>query len=245
MEAHLSDIKYDTRYATWTLHLPGSYAKRWKPVFADAKASERVTTDREPKFDSKAVRTYTWKTDIEWDAPYMGILLTTIIGYAIVASLLAGWATSPQRSATELVLAGVLFTLIVLVTSAGFTFSGYIRYEGQIGYLNPWRYYCQEAVLTLTDSEKSTVSLAGGWVFPLVKFKNGGRYGGWVSESGDVRQVVLLAPSGRQYILDLPHDTTIHYSSDPKRSCAIATLKIGDEVVGAKLTLPKDAEPML
>lgn len=40
-------------------------------------------------------------------------------------------------------------------------------------------------------------------------------------------------------------DTIIHYSSDPKYSCAIATLKIGDEVVGAKLTLPKDAEPIL
>lgn len=236
MDIHLSDIKYDTRYSTWTLHLPGSYAKLWKPVFADAKASERVTTGREPKFDSKAVRTYTWKTDIEWDAPYLGILLTTIIGYAIVASLLAGWATSPQRSA---------FTLIVLATSAGFTFSGYIRYEGQIGYLNPWRYYCQEAVLTLTDSEESVISLAGGWVFPLVKFKNGGRYGGWVSESKGARQVVLLAPSGRRYVLDLPRDTTIHYSSNPKHSCAIATLKIGDEVVGAKLTLPKDAEPML
>ena len=245
MDIHLSDIKYDTRYSTWTLHLPASYAKRWKPIFADAKASERVTTGREPKFDSKAVHTYTWKTDLEWGAPYMGILLTTIIGYAIVASLLAGWATSPQRSATELVLAGALFALIVLATSAGFTFSEYIRYEGQIGYLNPWRYYCQEAVPMLTDSEKSTVSLAGGWVFPLVKFKNGGRYGGWVSESKGARQVVLLAPSGRRYILDLPRDTTIHYSSDPKYSCAIVTLKIGDEVVGAKLTLPKDAEPIL
>jgi hypothetical protein len=245
MEAHLSDIKYDTRYGTWTLHLPASYAKRWKPILADAKASDRVTTGREPKFNSKAVRTYTWKTDIEWDAPYMSILLTTIIGYAIVASLLAGWATSPQRSATESVLASVLFALIVLATSAGFTFVGYIGYDGQVGYLNPWRYYCQEAVPMLTDSEKSVISLAGGWVFPLVKFKNGGRYGGWVLESKGVRQVVLLAPSGRQYILDLPRDTTIHYSSDPKRSCAIATLKIGDEVVGAKLTLPKDAEPTL
>ena len=245
MDIHLSDIKYDTRYATWTLHLPASYSKRWKPIFADAKASERVATGREPKFDSKAVRTYTWKTEIEWDAPYSGALLTTIIGYAIATSLLAGWATSPQRSATESVLAGALFALIVLATSAGFTLSGYIGYRGQVGYLNPWRYYCREMVPMLTDSEKSTVSLAGGWVFPLVKFKNSGRYGGWVSESKGARQVVLLAPSGRRYVLDLPRDTTIHYSSDPKYSCAIATLKIGDEVVGAKLTLPKDAEPMV
>lgn len=245
MEAHLSDIKYDTRYATWTLHLPASCTKHWKPIFADAKASERVATGREPKFDSKAVRTYTWKTEIEWDAPYSGALLTTIIGYAIATSLLAGWATSPQRSATESVLAGALFALIVLATSAGFTLGGYIGYRGQVGYLNPWRYYCREMVPMLTDSEKSTVSLAGGWVFPLVKFANGGRYGGWVSESKGARQVVLLAPSGRRYVLDLPRDTTIHYSSDPKYSCAIVTLKIGDEVVGAKLTLPKDAEPIL
>ena len=245
MDIHLSDIKYDTRYATWTLHLPASYAKRWKPVFADAKASERVATGREPKFDSKAVRTYTWKTEIEWDAPYLGALLTTIIGYAIVTSLLAGWVTSPQRSATESILPGALFALIVLATSAGFTLGGYIGYRGQVGYLNPWRYYCREMVPMLTDSEKSTVSLAGGWVFPLVKFANGGRYGGWVSESKGARQVVLLVPSGRRYVLDLPRDTTIHYSSDPKYSCAIVTLKIGDEVVGAKLTLPKDAEPIL
>lgn len=245
MDIHLSDIKYDTRYATWTLHLPASCTKHWKPIFADAKASERVATGREPKFDSKAVRTYTWKTEIEWDAPYSGALLTTIIGYAIATSLLAGWATSPQRSATESVLAGALFALIVLATSAGFTLGGYIGYRGQVGYLNPWRYYCREMVPMLTDSEKSTVSLAGGWVFPLVKFANGGRYGGWVSESKGARQVVLLAPSGRRYVLDLPRDTTIHYSSDPKYSCAIVTLKIGDEVVGAKLTLPKDAEPIL
>lgn len=245
MDIHLSDIKYDTRYGTWTLHLPASCTKHWKPIFADAKASERVATGREPKFDSKAVRTYTWKTEIEWDAPYSGALLTTIIGYAIATSLLAGWATSPQRSATESVLAGALFALIVLATSAGFTLSGYIGYRGQVGYLNPWRYYCREMVPMLTDSEKSTVSLAGGWVFPLVKFANGGRYGGWVSESKGARQVVLLAPSGRRYVLDLPRDTTIHYSSDPKYSCAIVTLKIGDEVVGAKLTLPKDAEPIL
>lgn len=245
MDIHLSDIKYDTRYATWTLHLPASCTKHWKPIFADAKASERVATGREPKFDSKAVRTYTWKTEIEWDAPYSGALLTTIIGYAIATSLLAGWATSPQRSATESVLAGALFALIVLATSAGVTLGGYIGYRGQVGYLNPWRYYCREMVPMLTDSEKSTVSLAGGWVFPLVKFANGGRYGGWVSESKGARQVVLLAPSGRRYVLDLPRDTTIHYSSDPKYSCAIVTLKIGDEVVGAKLTLPKDAEPIL
>lgn len=245
MDIHLSDIKYDTRYATWTLHLPASCTKHWKPIFADAKASERVATGREPKFDSKAVRTYTWKTEIEWDAPYSGALLTTIIGYAIATSLLAGWATSPQRSATESVLAGALFALIVLATSAGFTLGEYIGYRGQVGYLNPWRYYCREMVPMLTDSEKSTVSLAGGWVFPLVKFANGGRYGGWVSESKGARQVVLLAPSGRRYVLDLPRDTTIHYSSDPKYSCAIVTLKIGDEVVGAKLTLPKDAEPIL
>lgn len=245
MDIHLSDIKYDTRYGTWTLHLPASCTKHWKPIFADAKASERVATGREPKFDSKAVRTYTWKTEIEWDAPYSGALLTTIIGYAIATSLLAGWATSPQRSATESVLAGALFALIVLATSAGFTLGGYIGYRGQVGYLNPWRYYCREMVPMLTDSEKSTVSLAGGWVFPLVKFANGGRYGGWVSESKGARQVVLLAPSGRRYVLDLPCDTTIHYSSDPKYSCAIVTLKIGDEVVGAKLTLPKDAEPIL
>lgn len=245
MDIHLSNIKYDTRYATWTLHLPASYAKRWKPIFADAKASERVATGREPKFDSKAVRTYTWKTEIEWDAPYLGALLTTIIGYAIVTSLLVGWVTSPQRSATESILPGALFALIVLATSAGFTLSGYIRYRGQVGYVNPWRYYCREMAPILTDSEKSTVSLAGGWVFLLVKFKNSGRYGGWVSESKGARQVVLLAPSGRRYVLDLPRDTTIHYSSDPKYSCAIATLKIGDEVVGAKLTLPKDAEPIL
>lgn len=245
MDIHLSDIKYDTRYGTWTLHLPASCTKHWKPIFADAKASERVATGREPKFDSKAVRTYTWKTEIEWDAPYSGALLTTIIGYAIATSLLAGWATSPQRSATESVLAGALFALIVLATSAGFTLGGYIGYRGQVGYLNPWRYYCREMVPMLTDSEKSTVSLAGGWVFPLVKFANGGRYGGWVSESKGARQVVLLAPSGRRYVLDLPRDTTIHYSSDPKYSCAIVTLKIGDEVVGAKLTLPKDAEPIL
>lgn len=90
MDIHLSDIKYDTRYGTWTLHLPASYTKHWKPIFADAKASERVATGREPKFDSKAVRTYTWKTEIEWDAPYSGALLTTIIGYAIATSLLAG-----------------------------------------------------------------------------------------------------------------------------------------------------------
>lgn len=245
MDIHLSDIKYDTRYATWTLHLPASYAKRWKPIFADAKASERVTTGREPKFDSKAVRTYTWKTEIEWDAPYLGALLTTIIGYAIVTSLLVGWVTSPQRSATESILPGALFALIVLATSAGFTLSGYIGYRGQVGYVNPWCYYCREMASILTDSEKSVISLAGGWVFPLVKFKNSGRYGGWVSESKGARQVVLLAPSGRRYVLDLPRDTTIHYSSDPKYSCAIATLKIGDEVVGAKLTLPKDAEPIL
>lgn len=245
MDIHLSDIKYDTRYATWTLHLPASCTKHWKPIFADAKASERVATGREPKFDSKAVRTYTWKTEIEWDAPYSGALLTTIIGYAIATSLLAGWATSPQRSATESVLVGALFALIVLATSAGFTLGGYIGYRGQVGYLNPWRYYCREMVPMLTDSEKSTVSLAGGWVFPLVKFANGGRYGGWVSESKGARQVVLLAPSGRRYVLDLPRDTTIHYSSNPKYSCAIVTLKIGDEVVGAKLTLPKDAEPIL
>lgn len=131
MEAHLSDIKYDTRYATWTLHLPASCTKHWKPIFADAKASERVATGREPKFDSKAVRTYTWKTEIEWDAPYSGALLTTIIGYAIATSLLAGWATSPQRSATESVLAGALFALIVLATSAGFTLGGYIGYRGK------------------------------------------------------------------------------------------------------------------
>jgi hypothetical protein len=245
MDIHLSDIKYDTRYATWTLHLPASYAKRWKPIFADAKASERVATGREPKFDSKAVRTYTWKTEIEWDAPYLGALLTTIIGYAIVTSLLVGWVTSPQRSATESILPGALFALIVLATSAGFTLSGYIGYRGQVGYVNPWRYYCREMAPILTDSEKSVISLAGGWVFPLVKFKNSGRYGGWVSESKGARQVVLLTPSGRRYVLDLPRDTTIHYSSDPKYSCAIATLKIGDEVVGAKLTLPKDAEPIL
>lgn len=245
MDIHLSDIKYDTRYATWTLHLPASYTKHWKPIFADAKASERVATGREPTFDSKAVRTYTWKTEIEWDAPYLGALLTTIIGYAIVTSLLVGWVTSPQRSATESILPGALFALIVLATSAGFTLSGYIGYRGQVGYVNPWRYYCREMAPILTDSEKSTVSLAGGWVFPLVKFKNGGRYGGWVSESKGARRVVLLAPSGRRYVLDLPRDTTIHYSSDPKYSCAIVTLKIGDEVVGAKLTLSKDAEPML
>ena len=245
MDIHLSDIKYDTRYATWTLHLPASCTKHWKPIFADAKASERVATGREPKFDSKAVRTYTWKTEIEWDAPYSGALLTTIIGYAIATSLLAGWATASQRSATESVLAGALFALIVLATSAGFTLGGYIGYRGQVGYLNPWRYYCREMVPMLTGSEKSTVSLAGGWVFPLVKFANGGRYGGWVSESKGARQVVLLAPSGRRYVLDLPRDTTIHYSSEPKYSCAIVTLKIGDEVVGAKLTLPKDAEPIL
>ena len=245
MDIHLSDIKYDTRYATWTLHLPASYAKRWKPVFADAKASDRMTTGREPKFDSKAVRTYTWKTEIDWDAPYLGVLLTTIAGYALATWLLTSWITTSQRSTTEWVWAGVLFALTVIATSFGFILTGYIGYEGRVGYLNPWRDYCREMVPMLTDSEKSVISLAGGWVFPLVKFKNGGRYGGWVSESKGVRQVALLAPSGRQYILDLPHDTTIHYSSDPKHSCAIATLKIGDEVVGAKLTLPKDAEPMM
>lgn len=238
-------IKYDTRYATWTLHLPASYAKRWKPVFADAKASDRMTTGREPKFDSKAVRTYTWKTEIDWDAPYLGVLLTTIAGYALATWLLTSWITASQRSTTEWVWIGVLFALTVIATSFGFILTGYIGYEGRVGYLNPWRDYCQEMVPMLTDSEKSVISLAGGWVFPLVKFKNGGRYGGWVSESKGVRQVALLAPSGRQYILDLPHDTTIHYSSNPKHPCAIATLKIGDEVVGVKLTLPKDAEPMM
>lgn len=245
MDIHLSDIKYDTRYATWTLHLPASYAKRWKPVFADAKASDRMTTGREPKFDSKVVRTYTWKTEIDWDAPYVGVLLTTIAGYALAIWLLNSWITASQRSTTEWVWIGVLFALTVIATSFGFILTGYIGYEGRVGYLNPWRDYCQEMVPMLTDSEKSVISLAGGWVFPLVKFKNDGRYGGWVSESKGVRQVVLLAPSGRQYILDLPRDTTIHYSSNPKHSCAIATLKIGDEVVGVKLTLPKDAEPMM
>lgn len=248
MEVHLTSIRYDTRYATWTLHLPASYAKRWKSAFADARASERKVTGRESKFDSKAVRTYTWKSWYEWEGPYTGILVFTLIGYPLVTSFIMSGITGSQHGvpgATVWGLAGILFAPVVLVAAGMFTWSGYIKYKGEAGDLDPWRSYCREMVPMLTDSEKSVISLAGGWVFPLVKFKNGGRYGGWVSESGDVRQVALLAPSGRRYVLDLPRDTTIHYSSDSKYSCAIATLKIGDEVVGAKLTLPKDAEPML
>lgn len=248
IDIHLSDIKYDTRYATWTLRLPSSYAKRWKPVFADAKASARVATGKEPKFDSKAVRTYTWNSNYDWDVAYIAILILTFIGYALVTSfIMSGFAATSQgvSGATGWGIVGILFAPVVVVAAGILTYAEYIKYAGEAGDLNPWRDYCREMVPMLADSEKSAVSLAGGWVFPLVKFKNGGRYGGWVSESKGVRQVALLAPSGRQYILDLPHDTTIHYSSDPKRSCAIATLKIGDEVVGAKLTLPKDAEPTL
>lgn len=251
MEAHLSDIKYDTRYATWTLHLPASYAKRWKSVFTDAKASERITTGREPKFDSKAVRTYTWKTEYEWDVAYGGILILTFIGYALVTSfIMSGIAGVPQglSGATGWGVVGILFAPVVIVATGIFTYAEHIKYAGESGDLNPWRYYCQETVLTLTDTEESTISSAGGWVFPLVKFSNSGRYGGWVSESGSMRQVALLAPSGRQYILDLPRDTTIQYASGEEPSCAIVTLKIGAdgaEVVGAKLTLPNDAEPAL
>lgn len=248
MNIHLSDIKYDTRYATWTLHLPASYSKRWKPIFADAKASERVTTGREPKFDSKVVRTYTWESNYDWDVAYIAILILTFIGYALVTSfIMSGVATTSQgvSGATLWGVVGILFAPVVVVVAGILTYAEYIKYAGEVGDLNPFRYYCHEAVPMLTDSEKSVISLSGGWVFPLVKFKNGGRYGGWVSESKGARQVVLLAPSGRRYVLDLPRDTTIHYSSDPKYSCAIVTLKIGDEVVGAKLTLPKDAEPMV
>lgn len=247
MDIHLSDVKYDTRYATWTLHLPASYAKRWKPIFANAKASERVATGREPKFDSKAVRTYTWESDFGWDVAYSAILILTFIGYALVTSFIMGGITGvPQgvSGATGWGVVGILFAPVVIVVTGIFTYAEHIKYAGESGDLNPWRYYCQEAVLTLTDTKESSISSAGGWVFQLVKFPCSSRYGGWVSESGGKRQVALLAPSGRQYVLDLPQDTTVQYASGEKPSCAIATLKIGAdgaEVAGVKLTLPKDA----
>ena len=60
-----------------------------------------------------------------------------------------------------------------------------------------------------------------------------------------MRQVALLAPSGRQYILDLPRDTTVQYSPEMKSLYALAALKIdadNAEVTSVNLTFPKDAE---
>lgn len=246
MEAHLSGIQYDTRYATWTLHLPVSYAKRWNSAFTDAKASERMVTGRESKFDSKAVRTYTWKSWYEWEGPYIGILALTLVGYPLVTSFIMSGITGSQHGVPEATvwgLGGTLLAPVVIVATGMFAWAEYIKYKGEAGDLDPWRNYCREAVLALTDAEKSAISSSGGWVFPLVKFPYSGRYSGWVSESSGKRQVALLAPSGRQYVLDLPRDTTVQYASGKKSSCAIATLKIGAdgaEVVRVKLTLPKD-----
>lgn len=247
MEVRLSEVHYDTRYAEWTLHLPVSEERQWRPAFKKARESARLVTGRESAFNSTALRTYAWE-QLEEREVFIASMFLSLAGAFIVATLALWGAVGDSNGNPEgFSSASIILWLsaITTVTTASLTLCEYASYETAIGSFSWIRVATERRDGGFGVPVDMEVLSPKAPIFPLVKFKNDGRYGGWVSESKGVRQVALLAPSGRQYILDLPRDTTIHYSSDPKHSCAIATLKIGDEVVGAKLTLPKDAEPAL
>lgn len=247
MEVRLSEVHYDTRYAEWTLHLPVSEERQWRPAFKKARESARLVTGRESAFNSTALRTYAWE-QLEGREVFIASMFLSLAGAFIVATLALWGAVGDSNGNPEGFSSGSIIlwlSAITTVTTASLTLCEYVSYETAVGSFSWIRVATERRDGGFGVPVDMEVLSPKAPIFPLVKFKNGGRYGGWVSESKGVRQIVLLAPSGRQYILDLPRDTTIHYSSDPKHSCAIATLKIGDEVVGAKLTLPKDAEPAL
>lgn len=246
MEVRLSETHYDTRYAEWTLHLPASEEKQWRPTFKKARESARMVTGQEPAFDSTALRTYAWKQ--ERDRGIMVASMFLSLAGAFTVATLALWGAVGDSSGLNSSSIILWLSIITAVMTASLTAREYAAYETAVGSISWIRVAIERrdagfgAPVDIKDlSYKSPA-------FPLVKFPNSGRYGGWVSESGGVRQVALLAPSGRQYILDLPHDTTIQYAPETKPSHALAALKIdadNAEVTSVKLTFPKDAEPML
>lgn len=250
MEVRLSEVHYDTRYAEWTLHLPVSEERQWRPAFKKARESAWLVTGRESAFNSTALRTYAWE-QLEEREILIASMFLSLAGAFIVATFALWGAVGDSNGNPEGFSSGSIIlwlSAITTVTTASLTVCEYVSYETAIGSFSRIRVATERREGGFGVPVGMEVLSPKSPVFPLVKFKNGGRYGGWVSESGDVRQVALLAPSGRQYILDLPRDTTIHYSSEPKRSCAIAALKIdaeSAEVASVKLTFPKEAEPAL
>lgn len=246
MEVRLSETHYDTRYAEWTLHLPASEGKQWRPAFKKARESARMVTGQEPAFDSTALRTYAWKQEQDRDDMVAGMFLS--LAGAFTVATLALWGAVGDSNGLNGSSIILWLSTITAVTTALLTACEYVAYETAVGSISWIRVAVERrdagfsAPVDIEDlSYKSPT-------FPLAKFPNSGRYGGWVSESGDVRQVALLAPSGRQYILDLPRDTTVQYSPEMKSPYALAALKIdadNAEVTSVKLTFPKDAEATL